>query len=751
MQMSCRQHVDYGVRYSTLYNAAYKAACTAHVHPARAVTHCPSRMSETSIFKDSSTEVKLEGLYSSESQNSSEIDDALPSASSAAGDSVSSSDVEQTATGTGRKRKFTNTTAHKLKRLKTRYNDHYRELFNETLDAALSKSSAAEYEPLSPSQYGLSWWTSAEKATFFDELARREGANIRKIASAVGTKSEIEVRAYTHLLQKASVTRLRESPPYPISLIDIPAAAEIGEECCRALEKHAQSLSLLQQKHEERLEQEKHADLWLLTDEVAQWVEAHLVDDDAARANVLKQLPGVSLLNLPKWLQLSERVFMNPAPPRDGENWQVLAGHNETPSILHTAFSDFHTLAISVTRRLIQSSLFYATSRLRATDSSRYRYQPVVRAKDVKVAVRVLGMQPDSNDFWTRVPRRCGLNVTVGTSSNGRRKAKLLGYDEVERLLRRSKIDEEEHKHTQTISNANSETYLPEHNITHPSQPTDADLTTSEEQESDAPCQMSDLFGSRDWYAFIEDEEMQIDPDSRHLQRQAQHQLECEQEEYAEEYDRHASLTEEQRLWETLEEIPKLGLKAERLDPFEKLPTGKNPNYGTVDWKEKLDFWSEWEVYQTPVPLDHFDQRGKSVATRPFATKEADPRDCRGRSPDIDRGIPREDARRTDNKKLKGKPAERPKRLARAKACDGEASNEDPSDHSPQQAYHSNRESWSQSAGRQQETDSNINLDFDTDPLVEERSGGEDRSHDETPNSAPESEASLIATSSTDL
>lgn len=514
-------------------------------------------------------------------------------------DTDSSTDGQRMVTGWCKKRKLEASAGNDRKK---RYNDHYRRLLNDTINTAAGITTNPDYERALSSQHGASWWTADEKAIMFDVLARRGENDICAIAAAIGTKTEMEVRVYLQSLRTASETRLGQPRADRLSLIDIPAAVEIGEDCCSVLDQHAQSLGSLQQTHEAKVEQQKHAELWLLTRDIAQSVEDHLQDEDLEGADIRERLPAATLLNLPKWLDLSERIFMNPASPREDENWRAIAEGMDTPSIMNTAFSDFHTLAVSVTKRLVQSSLFYAMSRLRATDSSRYRYRPLVRAKDVRVAVQILGMKATTYDFWTRAPRRCNLRIY-----QGRQKARILDYNHVERLLGQEEVDEQ-HNDRQTDS---TEKYFAEHESDNNIEAASGKDTTTEESEHETSCRTYSLNGSNDSTSMEEEEEGQLETNPERLSKQlrAQPQPERDEDEYAEIFDQQVSRAEEKRIWEMLGETPTSGVKAEIPDLPKRSGIPGKTSADLVHWRDKIEFWGEWEVFKTPVPHDRFDRK----------------------------------------------------------------------------------------------------------------------------------------------
>lgn len=131
----------------------------------------------------------------------------------------------------------------------------------------------------------------------------------------------------------------------------------------------------------------------------------------------------------------------------DALNWHLLdnkAAASEEPAIYRSAFEEFHNLAVSATRRLVQAAIFQCTSRLRAQDSSRPDWTPVasVREVDVRSALNIIGTA-SWRDYWIKVPRRNQLQVTTESKryADGRPtttvgiRGQTLSYDEVEAEL----------------------------------------------------------------------------------------------------------------------------------------------------------------------------------------------------------------------------------------------------------------------------------------------------------------------------
>lgn len=98
--------------------------------------------------------------------------------------------------------------------------------------------------PLRSSYISGSWWTTEEKETFFNHLATAGKGRIDKIADAIPTKSIVECRAYLLELEAGlefysdNSQRRRRLLTYE----DIPAAAEVSEDCTHALDRLAEDL-----------------------------------------------------------------------------------------------------------------------------------------------------------------------------------------------------------------------------------------------------------------------------------------------------------------------------------------------------------------------------------------------------------------------------------------------------------------------------------------------------------------------------
>ena len=471
------------------------------------------------------------------------------------------------------------------------YNNCYRELLNDTIREVLQSPSIEDFEALQPSQIGVTKWSPQEKGLFFHGLSRSGKDNIHGIAMQIGTKSEMEVRVYMQLLQTATVDhQLLDRTSQVLTASDLPAAVEVSNECVHALDEAAEALRRLQNRRERRVERRKHGELWRLNSETASWVEESLADGDEEKAEISRFLPATDLLNLHRFVELSTRVFMNSAILED--NWQSIALKHESPSLMYTAFSDFHTLAVSLTKRLVQASLYFAMSRRRSTDKSRPNTKRVVKRRDVVAALQVLGAETDPKAQWIGMARRCNLNVFENLRRWTRTgKGDKLSYKVVEKSLR----DVRYYKHKLKARQASgtqiaSELISSSPDIDEPTSSSSVGSPSEADREGETPSN---------------DNKVDSHGDSRPRKRQrAQGDLEKDQDDYMKILDEQASLHEEQRLWQMLEREPPAKVNLRKAS-IPKRPTAlRGVAHNLEDWRNWLNYKNEWEVFATPVPLE---------------------------------------------------------------------------------------------------------------------------------------------------
>ncbi|KAJ5794801.1 hypothetical protein N7457_001400 [Penicillium paradoxum] len=286
------------------------------------------------------------------------------------------------------------------------------------------------------SQHGSVVWTSTEKQLFFSVLERKGKGGIKELVAAIGTKSELEVIEYIRFLHKALEAQClsdKHVERMPV-LSDIPAAMELSQECCDLLEDYGDILvfqdSLLQTKAGTK----KHGDNWIVTSAHAQ----RLVDaEDTARGD-LRLAAG--LLNLPEWIRLSQTLLMNFGGSKADDNWWRLATQGDkitaeghTASMTAEGAVDFYSLAVSITRRLVQSSIFFSMSRVRSASRTGRDRKRHVRTQDVRAAIEVLNMKHRRPNF-VDIARRNEIVIEDILNRKGW-VSTVFSYDEAEEII----------------------------------------------------------------------------------------------------------------------------------------------------------------------------------------------------------------------------------------------------------------------------------------------------------------------------
>ena len=524
----------------------------------------------------------------SDSNSESEFEDSESSASSLQGANSSRSRRKRR-----RVERYASDLQARVKRLKPFYSDEYRVLLNSTV-RDIASGYVSEAVPLPPNQVGVTIWLSEEKETFFSVLARRGHHDIKGIAADIGSKSESEVYTYLELLQNAMAEQNAHVHRKQILTIDgIEPALEVSQQCCAALDLAAEAVSVLQHKEEEKEERQQHANLSLLTSTVAKWANRSLLAGEEGEREVLQALPAATLLNLRYFLTLSKRFFMNSSIPEN--NWRTYAGRRQSPSITYTAFFDMHTLAISSIRKLIQSSLFFAMSRIRTMGRSDYTPKQHVKARDVEAALNVLGMEANGRKTWIGTARKCRLRVYENVRHQ-KVEGKRYSYDEVEAAL--SKDSRGSRGRYRSRSAGNEDVSNPPTDKSSASSPEDV----PEESSSSPHHSSTDKSDS----SLSDDSASSTDLSSSSSSKQGSTKQRREQAEdaYLEASDQKASREEEKRLWEILGEDPSTKMD---LQPIDLPPVPRRANREeTVDWTSWIDYSAEWENLETPVPASSF-------------------------------------------------------------------------------------------------------------------------------------------------
>lgn len=481
------------------------------------------------------------------------------------------------------------------KRVKFAYNDRYRKIFNQTIEELVPKDDT-EYEMLPGSQIGVALWSSKEKALFFNSLERMGPCDLKGIASAIGSKSESEVYLYLELLQKVSVDQQVSEPVRKLfKPHKMKAAVEISEDCCAALDRAAGSLAVLQYNEEIRVENSKHPDFPILDLKIARWVDRRLRNGEEGENEVSKVIPSAALLNLKTFLVVSKRFFMNSSIPEN--NWRSHAEKRQSPMLTYTAFSDFRTLAISFTRRLIQSCLFFTLSRLRAISTPGY-YVPRrhVKRQDIVAALNVLGLEFNGRAVWAGTARKCKLQIYEDVRRR-RATGHRYSYDEVEKLLSSSNIERRGRSRAPSLDFSDGSVLL------EPEQETNETNPETNPSANNSIC--SDPPSTEEEYSSDSSDGNNLpkSPTDRAYEHTCnEERQEQAQDTYMEARDQQASKKEEQCLWEMLGEDPAKRMNVEDI-AFPKAPySQRKKREDLADWRVWVDYAAEWELNRSPPP-----------------------------------------------------------------------------------------------------------------------------------------------------
>ncbi|KAM5448809.1 hypothetical protein McanCB49686_007020 [Microsporum canis] len=421
----------------------------------------------------------------------------------------------------------------------------YQELLDDTIDTITKEPSHGA--AIHASQLGIVTWSAEEKINLFSALARKGKSAVSEIASIVGTKSRIEVQQYLMEIQQAlQEQQMTEKNVRGITFSDIHAAAEISEECCLALEKVANSLSVREEQAHNISGRRKYKDMWLVDSNAATYLEEKINTKDISDVD-----PNA-----------------------------------------HHIFTDFYTLAVSLTRRLVQSSIFFALSRLRAMDERGLDRNRVVRKDDVYAALGTLKIRRNSREFWIHAARRCSLDVREYVSK-GSFKTTLLSYDEVERRLSASHLELPEPQQTEEDHEDHEEQESPE-------------------QDADMPSEANpELYLAGDSSSSFEDSQTDVSMEDTLFPESEEEFLSDEEERYAVTIDREASQEEEKRLWKILNQTPnseappnvdiKMESDGEGVSTAPGLrskPAAKRKTIQELqDWRNQILPMAEWELF----------------------------------------------------------------------------------------------------------------------------------------------------------
>ncbi|KAL9000378.1 MAG: hypothetical protein Q9169_000895 [Polycauliona sp. 2 TL-2023] len=456
----------------------------------------------------------------------------------------------------------------RLSRLKQSYSTKYHGLLNDTIDDLGVDSSTSVTNNARSTQAGICLWSPYEKRLLSDGIARYGQDSLSAIAALIATKSEPEVHIYVQSLKAASVKQhMYGKKKSLVGIADIPAAMELSEECCASLDQAAESLAILQQRHEEQSEKQKYGDLWKLDQGKARWVERRMGESEEGKLEIRARLPAAELLHLGQFLKLSRNFFMNASDP--DRNWRSLSStcRNRSPGLLHTAFSDFHDIAVSITTRLLQTTLYLAMSRLRAAKSPYYAHQSTVKRCDVQAATKILGMNGSSRHGWVELTRRCKLEVYDQDRRTG--KEYTLNHSQVESFLRDKEAPAEAPAEDESTCDYD-----------------DSNGGSVSEDDSVASAEHSD--NSRRSSSLNETARGYNEPGDK---------IGKKTDAYLDSIDDQESKKEEARLWKMLGRDPPSILPSKEPIQAEDPGPHRHDKHDLDDWREWVDLKPEWEAY----------------------------------------------------------------------------------------------------------------------------------------------------------
>ncbi|GAB7346123.1 hypothetical protein MBLNU457_4873t1 [Dothideomycetes sp. NU457] len=516
----------------------------------------------------------------------------------------------------------------------------YRDLYNDEIVDANRRHDLDPVDSLQPSQIGGSVWTIEEKQRLFDRLPRLGRHDVRRLSAAVGSKTEAEVHEFLLLLGQGSVESSLSVRQQGLGPEEVPAAVEVPPECERTLDRAAKAMAYKVEQLDQEVAQKRHGETWLLTSELADEIEKALDNRDSQRSenrtvtrqsasaqernadeqNIAETVPPAKLLHLGNWLELS-RLFMESAAERDEGWWSLLGSEDDEPSIYHTAFADFENLAVMLTTRLIQTAIFQAMSRIRASDQVKPGLN--VRRQDVVAATQVLKLNDNWSEFWIGCARRNQIKVHAnrrvkagddqqtgkGIYSNSRfvdfekrkrsRNGYLLTYDEVEAALRTSGDWTEE-------------------------PPSIPDIESNPPPSSEEALDDQDMYDNSDFWTEGSDDGRPQDSATYTRDQREQERIRNQAEDaYLEALDQKASEAETARLWSILNYAPKDVKKEEEEEEetdLPHLPSRKRKRVVDLrDWVEETQYQSYWEMNEEPLDLQAFndmDRRGQAGKKR---------------------------------------------------------------------------------------------------------------------------------------
>ncbi|TQV98786.1 hypothetical protein V2A60_007513 [Cordyceps javanica] len=479
-----------------------------------------------------------------------------------------------------------------FKRQRSHLNPEYLDLLNMDIDDAAHRVCHEDDIDLPDSQLGLTYWSSLEKKQFFEALARLGKHDLPGIAQRIGTKSTIEVKLYLRVLHEAVIARRAQDRRSYLEPAEYPAAVELTPPCCHAQEEAADAISIRQELRENQREEEKWQEFWDITPKLAAGLEKR---DNAT------DLAFAKLFHVSRWLNLSDRIFMNSSIP--GNNWRNI--DSRPPSMWATTLDDFHSLALSLTRRLVQTTLFISMSRIRAKLELAPGTRSIVRKKDVEAAIASLGLSHNAHGMWRESARRLRLDVYGNPPTREQEEdedeEEPMTYEEVEAELADAQLGRAESVDSDV---ARIETEEEQPRVVDESEDSAVDDDDLDDQgkplDEEARAVNQDI-NEVLWYSAAGIRDLQS------TRRAVKLRVETErrQERHADAVDEYASHSAEADMWELLQKAPpmprprmpnpaRLAIHRSNLDVESLYPMNRT-------WADDLDYQAEWETVRNSV------------------------------------------------------------------------------------------------------------------------------------------------------
>ncbi|CAD0020803.1 unnamed protein product [Aureobasidium pullulans] len=314
--------------------------------------------------------------------------------------------------------------------------------------------------------------------------------------------------------------------------------------------------------------------------------QAEEPNQESAESAEELMVPAAELLDLPMWLRLS-LLFMH-QPPESGDSWtNFVTSRHETPSMYHTAFQDFHNLTVSLTRRLVQATIFQTMTRLRARDKD--HPSTTITVNDVRTAADILELPP--NSLYER-----GSKFAKGQSRSGAE----LSMEETEKRMgvgQTSTVNiETDDDVVHTVEDG------VEGDILDPDRYyEDPELwTEGSESEDEVPIaipddEQSNESGDEAAYDPADSEEAQAAArGKRHRRGRMERNFQKAHDTYLEAMDQEISRIHEVEMWDTLGMPPPNEIKNEEIE-IPRQPVNKRRLSDIVDWRSGLEYQPPWE------------------------------------------------------------------------------------------------------------------------------------------------------------